>query len=212
MVCLSLLDLPDPTAGPILISADEGCGKTHQLQVLVESAVRLNKPGEIQISIITHNPPDWDYLVENTNYRKYLQDVHAWYDGSVEVKIQALTELAEKRRDNCKNGPVVMFIMDDLNFIEELSFEAQVNLRWLIGYGAQSNVWIIAAVKSKYAKSLSYWLEAFRTRILGKIVSKKNAQVLALKKDSQVGRIGHSQFNVWSGTNWLTYQLPLLGR
>jgi len=207
-----LLDFSDPAAGPILISGDEGCGKTHQLQVLVESAVRLFRPSELQISILTHTPPDWDYLVENTKYRKYLQEVHAWYVGSVEEKIQALTELAERRRDNDQSGPVVMLIMDDLNFIEELSFEAQVNLRWLMGYGAQSNVWVIAAVKSKYAKSLSYWLEPFRTRILGKIQSRKNAQVLASKKDPQVGGISHSQFSVWSGTNWLTYQLPLLGR
>lgn len=206
-----LLDLSDPAVGPILISGDEGCGKTHHLEVLVGSAIRTHKPSELQFSILTHNPHDWDYLQQKEQYGRYLQDIHAWYDGRAEEKIQSLTELAEARREGKENGQMVMLILDDLNFIEDLSYEAQVNLRWLISYGAQANIWIIAAIKSNYAKRLSYWLEPFRTRILGRIQSMDNAQILAIGQDSKVRFMEPTEFKVWSGTSWMTYRLPLLG-
>ncbi len=206
-----LLDLSDPASGPVLISGDQACGKTHQLQVLVESAVRIHKPSQLQLSIFTHNPTDWGYLVNNKAYMEYLQDVHAWYDGRAEEKIKALIDLAEKRRDDQVIGPKVMLILDDLNFVEDLSFEAQTNLRWLIAYGAQSGVWIIAAVKSRYAKSLTYWLEPFRTRILGKISSTNQSWMLAVGREPQKRIMEPSMFRVWTGSNWMTYQLPLLG-
>jgi len=206
-----LMDLSDPTVGSILISGDSGCGKTHHLQVMIDSALRTNTSSELQILILTHNPHDWGYLQESKKYKKYLQGIHAWYDDSVEKTIQTVTELAEGRRDGKSKGPKVMFFLDDINFIEDLSYEAQANLRWLLAYGAQSGVWLIATVKSNYVNYLSYWIEPFRTRIIGRIFSLNNAQILALRSDSQVPFMEHSEFRVWSGTDWMTYRLPILG-
>ena len=106
---------------------------------------------------------------------------------------------------------MVMLILDDLNFVEALSFEAQVNLRWLMAYGAQSGIWVIAAIKSSYAENLTYWLEPFRTRILGKIRSANLARVLATPHEPQQRNTEPSEFRVWAGSNWMTYRLPLLG-
>ncbi|MEA3326259.1 MAG: hypothetical protein U9R53_02990 [Chloroflexota bacterium] len=206
-----LMDLSDPAVGSILISGDQGCGKTHHLQVMIDSALRSNTPGELQISILTHNPHDWVYLQENKRYKRYVQDIQAWYDHRAERTIQTLTELAEARRDGEKSAPMVIFILDDINFIQGLSYEAQVNLRWLLAYGSQSGVWLIATVKSDYADSFGFWLEPFRTRILGRVRAVNNAQILAMRNDYQAIFLEPSEFRVWSGTNWMTYRLPILG-
>ena len=206
-----LMDLSDPITGSILITGDPGCGKTHHLQVAVDSAIRTNTPSELQVAVITHNPGEWRYLRESKQYKIYLQDILPWYDIRAETTIQRLTELADARRDGKQDGYKVLFILDDINFIEDLSYEAQVNLHWLLAYGAQSGVLLIASVKSSYANTLSYWLETFRTRILGRIHSTSNAKILANRSDSKVFNLEPPNFRVWSGTEWMTYRLPILG-
>jgi len=206
-----LMDISDPAVGSILISGDQGCGKTQHLQVMIDSALRSNTPSELQVSILTHNPQDWVYMQENKQYKRYFQDIHAWYDHRAERTIQTLTELADTRREGKNRTPMVIFILDDINFIQDLSYEAQVNLRWLLAYGSQSGVWLIATVKSAYADSFGFWLEPFRTRILGRIRAVNNAHILAIRNDYQVLFMEPSKFRVWSGTEWMTYRLPILG-
>lgn len=206
-----LIELGDPELGAILVGCDEGGGKTHQLQVMVDSAMRVNDPRELQISILTLNPNEWDYLQCDVRLNKYLRGVHAWYDGRAEVIIQELTELAEARREGKRRGTTVILILDDLNFVENLSYEAQVNLHWLLAYGSQSDVWIVGAIKARHASSFQYWIEPFRTRIIGRVQSKENAQILSMRSDSQVQGLEPASFKVWTGSDWLNYRLLPLG-
>ena len=206
-----LIDLGDPHMGAILVSCDQGAGKTHQLQVLADSAVRLNAPSDLQIGVLTFKPGEWGAWERISHRAKFTQGIFAWYDPWAESLIQNLVELAEARQDGRRTGADVLLILDDLNFIEELSFEAQVNLHWLLAYGSQANIWVVGAINAHQAVQFRYWVGPFRTRIIGKISSAANAELLALRGDSTAESLEHGMFRVWTGSGWQTYRLPLLG-
>lgn len=206
-----LIELGDPQMGAILISCDHGRGKTHHLQVLAESAARMNTPSVFQLGVITFKPGEWQAWESTPQSKKYLQGIFAWYDPYVETFIQNLVDLAEARQDGRRSGAQVLFILDDLNFIEELSFEAQVNLHWLIEYGSQSGIWVAGAINSHKAAQFRYWVDPFRTRIIGNVKSEQNADILALRTGSAADGLEPGIFRAWTGNGWRTYRLPLLG-
>lgn len=206
-----LVELGDPEMGSILVSSDKGCGKTHQLQVMVDSALRLNPPSSLQFGVLTFKPEEWQTWQSELQRMKHLQGIYAWYDPWAEVFIQTLVDLAEARRDGGRSGVDVLLILDDLNFIEELSYEAQVNLYWLLEYGAHSGVWLIAGVNAHQATDFRYWVDTFRTRVIGRVTSEESTEILALRSNPAAADLEPGMFTVWSGTDWRTYRLPLLG-
>jgi hypothetical protein len=206
-----LMQLTDPALGAILIGGDQGCGKTHQLQVMVDSAIRLNPPHDLQISILTHNPNEWRAFWGRKRQEKYLYQLKAWYDPGAEELIEGLLHLAEERREGKRQGASIVLILDDFNFVEEISYAAQVNLHWLLAYGAQSGIWIMAAIKANYADKFRYWIDSFRTRIIGAAVNSEDAEILSADEDIKGEDLTPGFFRIWTGVEWLTYRLPLLG-
>jgi len=206
-----LMSLAEPEIGAILISGDRGCGKTHHLQVMVDSVIRTHRPHEIQVTIISHNPEEWRQSQLDPHVDKYIQGVFAWYDPRVEGHIQRLVEVVEASRNGEREGPANLVILDDLNFIETLSCEAQVNLRWLLEYGSQSKVWLVGALNSFHAKGLDFWLEVFRTRIFGWARGWSNVDLPDQKPGLQPETLDPGTFRAWADNRWITYQIPLLG-
>lgn len=206
-----IIELGDPFMGAALIGCERSMGKTHHLQVLAESAVKLNPPSALQIGVITFKPGEWQFWERKPGNKKYLQGIFAWYDPWAEGLIKNLAELAETRYDGAKTGAQVVLILDDLGFVEELSYEAQVNLRWLLEYGAQAGVFVVASINAGQADRFRFWVEPFRTRIVGRITDEFAAEKLTLRKNSAVDALEPGMFRVWTGSDWRTYRLPLLG-
>ena len=206
-----LMAMDDPEMGAVLITGNRGSGKTHQLQVMVDAAIRTNRPHELQITVITHNPSEWQAYQKDCRVDKHLQGLFAWYDPSLEGHIQHLTEMVEGRREGKMDGPANLVILDDLNFVETLSPEAQVNLRWLLEYGAQSRVWLVGAVSASQAQRLPFWMEVFRTRIFGWMPSDVEIDQPTRQPKLHPETLEPGTFRAWAGGSWITYQLPLLG-
>lgn len=206
-----LVGLGDPEIGALLVSCEKGTGKTHQLQVLADSAIRLNAPSDLQIGILTYKTDEWQAWETSPQRRKYLQGIYAWYDPWAEGLIQSLVDLAEARREGERLGTDVLLILDDLNFIEELSYEAQVNLHWLLEYGSQSKIWVAGAINAHQVAEFRYWVDVFRTRIVGRVISEENAGILAMHTGNRADSLEPATFRAWTGSEWCTYRLPLLG-
>jgi hypothetical protein len=206
-----MMELCEPEMGAILIGCDAGCGKTHQLQVMVDSAILTFSPHKMQIAILSPNLNEWESLQSNAASKKYIYDILSWYDKKAENLIKALTELAEARRGGHRLGADILFILDDLEHIEDLSFEAQVNLHWLLEYGSQSNVWVVGTIGAELASGFRYWINPFRTRIVGRVHASTNADILAIRPDSKASELDHGSFKAWAGTRWMTYSLVPLG-
>lgn len=206
-----LMALGDPELGAILIGCEQGFGKTHHLQVLVDSAIQSHSPRNLQVVILTLNPAEWTRFADRNLSSKYLQGMAAWYDPQAEQLIAHLTELAESRRDGQRRGPDVLLALDDLPALQDLSWEAQVNLRWLLEYGAQSGIWVVATVNAGEASDLRYWIDTFRTRIVGQVGDAVAAEILTQQTDTALADLAPGEFSAWTGKDWIRYSLPLLG-
>ncbi|MFW5714214.1 MAG: hypothetical protein ACOCYU_06035 [Brevefilum sp.] len=206
-----LMSMDTPEIGAILVSGNRGCGKTHQLQVMADAAMRTNKPHELQITVLTHNPSEWAKFQNNNQNKKFLQGIFAWYEPVVEEHIQRLTEISEGRRRGGSDQPANLVILDDLNFVEILSSEAQVNLRWLLEYGTQSRVWTVGALNASHVEGFPFWCEVFRTRIFGWTEAGLRIDFPGQKPGLCPETLEPGTFRAWTGDRWITYQLPLLG-
>lgn len=205
------LEFSDPSIGSILVVCDQGCGKTHQLQVISESAVRLSQPGSLQIAVLSLNPGEWTNLL-NQPFSAYInKGVFVWYEPKAQKMIETLTGLAEKRRQGQCLDANILFFLDDLQALEDLNWETQVNLRWLLEYGPQSNIWPIATLQTKAFAEMRFWVETFKPKITGSIVDpafQTCAEGLDLATNSF---LEPGEFSVNLGNRRLQYRLPMLG-
>jgi hypothetical protein len=206
-----LMSMSDPAIGSILIRGEGSCGKTHQLQAIMDAAVHTCRPSELQITVIAHNPSEWEELQDGPQFSTYLQGVFAWYDPSLADHIQRLTAVAEARRAGAHRGPANLVILDDLNFIEILDCESQVNLRWLLEYGPQSDFWMIGALNASLVRGLPFWTQVFRTTIFGSTQGDEQSDLPNTPSGSYPESLEPGHFRAWDGNAWITYQLPLLG-
>ena len=206
-----LMSLGDPELGAILIACERGYGKTHHVQALVDSAIQSHSARKMQFAVLTLNPSEWNRLTAQAPARKYLQGLLAWYDPQAERLIANLTDLAESRRGDERRGPDVLLVLDDLPALQDLSMEAQVNLRWLLEYGAQSGIWVVATVNAADLSDFRFWIDTFRTRILGRMVNETAVDVLSSNAKG-VAELAPGQFQAWTGSSWTRYTLPMLGK
>jgi hypothetical protein len=206
-----LIEMGDPELGAILVACDTGCGKTHQLQVMVDSALRTQAPHEFQVAILTLNIEEWSGVIRNPKQKKFVQGCYAWYDDRVAGMIESLTELAEARLEGERQGADILLVLDDLDAVEDLSMEAQVNLRWLLEYGPQAAIWVVGTLDARLTSGMQYWVEPFRTQIIGRVESKQDIDSLALHSNLPWPPVEAGEFQVWTGDAWMRYRLPLLG-
>jgi len=206
-----LIEMGDPELGSILVACDAGCGKTHQLQAMVDSAIRTQAAHEFQFAVLTFNTTEWSGLIQNSKQKKYIQGCYAWYDDCAVRMIENITELAEARLEGERQGADILLVLDDLSAVEDLPMEAQVNLRWLLEYGPQAAIWVVGTVDARLAVKMRYWIDTFRTRIIGRVDSKQDFKGLSLQTSLPKLSVEPGEFQVWTGDAWMKYRLPLLG-
>ena len=206
-----LFDLNQPANGALLVTGDPACGKTRQLQVMVESAIRLNTPRQVQVASITSWKGDWEKILTSPDRLRYCHALVPWYDREVTNLIMELSSLAEDRRNGRRRGAQVLLVIVDLAKILDMDYEVQVNLHWLLEYGPQSGIWPIVSLEASQGQEMRYWVDAFRTRLLGHIDSPTLANDLAIYEGNRCAQLSSStEFTVWMGNDWLIYSVPTL--
>jgi len=206
-----LFDLTQPENGAVLVTGDANCGKTYQLQVMVESALRLYSPHQVQTAVITEHPEDWKAILASPSRSKYCHGIHSWHDRQTTNLVLELVSLAEDRRNGRRRGAQVLLVIDDLPGVLDWDYEVQVNLHWLLQYGPQSGVWPLVSIGASQAQEMHYWVDVFRTRLLGRIDSMTLANDLGLFEGNRCAQLNAPhEFIVWIGSDWITYDLPAL--
>jgi hypothetical protein len=206
-----LFDLNQPDNGSVLVTGDPEAGSTRQLQVMVESAVRLYSPRQVQVAVISAWHADWEAILTGIDRSKYCRSITNWYDRETFDLIADLVSLAEDRRNGRRCGAQVLLVIDGLNGIQDLDYTLQVNLHWLLEYGPQSGIWPVVSLDAGLSQDMKYWVDAFRTRLLGHINSQTLAQDLAIYDGNRCPQLVSSlEFTAWIGSEWITYLLPEL--
>jgi hypothetical protein len=197
-----LLNLHDPHPGPLLIAADPGAGKTALLQLIAQAAAQMHMPGEVQFGAVTNYPDEWGHLVELEHCVGIFPTYH-------DAAIDFLHSLSGWAHANKGSSQSILLLLDDLESMEHIDFDARQTLRWLLLRGPSRRVWPLISLNAKRAGKLEPWLEAFRTRVFGAIQDDRTAEGLTgipgtTLKHLQAGL----QFTLREGNGWLKFWIP----
>jgi len=128
-----LLNLHDPTPGPILIAGDSGTGKTALLQTIAVAAGKMHQPEELQFGALTSHPDEWSALEDIPNN----VGIFSLHNQSSEDFILSLASWAHSNKSSQQS---VLLLLDDLEVASNLDFDARQNLRWLLLRGPARRV------------------------------------------------------------------------
>ncbi|MBI5945468.1 MAG: hypothetical protein HY864_13960 [Chloroflexi bacterium] len=197
-----LLNLYDPIPGPILICGDQACGKTSLLQVITSASEQHHTPSEVQYSVITQYPNEWDGFRGHQNNA----GIYATLDPTAEDLLQSLVTWAHNNKGNQQS---ILLIIDNLEPVTQLSQQTEQNLRWLLLRGPSRRVWPIVTINSHRAKTIEPWLDFFRTRLFGRTRNSNDSTLLTGNPNKALDDLtAGSQFTMREGSNWLNFWVP----
>lgn len=198
-----LLNLHDPLPGPLLILGDPGVGKTAFLKTIARAAGTMHQPEKLQFGALTNHPEEWNGFDEIPNN----VGVFSIHHRSAEDFILSLASWAHGNKSSKQS---VLLLLDDLEAITNMEMDAVQNLRWLLLRGPSRRVWPIITLSARSIGNMESWLEAFRTRIFGKIQNSNHIR----KLDAEGADLGNlargSEFALREGNQWLRFWIPAL--
>jgi hypothetical protein len=158
----------------------------------------------VQFGIVTPNADEWRFL-EAAPHRVGIFSPH--HESTQEF----LLSLASWAHSNKNTRQSVLLLIDDLESIASLDFDALQNLRWLLLRGPSRRVWpIITMNAGRYGQVLS-WIQNFRTRIFGRIENERASAALGGDKAAALDQLpARIQFSLRENGNWLRFWLPSL--
>ena len=132
-------------------------------------------------------------------------DIEKYYNKSLH---SAATIIIINKRVECPIGKTLLLV-DDLEAIAKLDFDALQNFRWLLLRGPSRRVWPIVTMNAgRYGQVLS-WIPNFRTRIFGRIVDKRVAAALGADEASALDKLEAAiQFSLRESESWIRFWLP----
>jgi len=205
-----LLDLAKGETGSILVTGDINCEKVRQLQVMVESVIQLNSPHEVQVAVLTNDPERWSAFKQEPDLSPYFAGIYAWYEQGATDLINRLVSLGVDRSQGRHRGATILLIIDDLQGVFNADFETQNGLHWLLEYGVLSHIRSIASLDASQCIKNPFWIDAFRTFLVGRIESLSLVESLGYSQDSVANLIPGLEFIAYTGQSWLKYCLPSL--
>lgn len=196
-----LLNLYDPTPGPLLVAGDGGCGKTALLQSFARAS-DLNNPGDIQFSVLTPFPEEWEGYDGMANCLGVWPAYHPSGHDFL-AQLVAWSEALPQTRQ------AVLLFVDGLDLLVASDFQARHNLRWLLANGPERQVWPVVTVNPGRLERMQSWLDYFTTRILGQVKHYQTAcQLVDNLQANLAGLIPGTQFGLSQSGNWLKFWLP----
>ena len=197
-----LLNLHDSVPGPMLIAGEHGSGKTSFLRSIVRSLVQTHQPNDLQYGIVTTRPEEWDEI-EGTPHRAGIFSTRE--TGAQDL----ILSIASWAHENKKARQSVLLMVDDLEAIAKLDFDALQNFRWLLARGPSRRVWpIITMDAERYGQVLS-WIPLFRTRIFGRIQDQRVATALGGDNSSALEQLeAPNQFSLRENDSWIRFLRP----
>jgi hypothetical protein len=198
-----LLNLHDPMPGPLLIPGEAGSGKTDFLKSIVRALLRTHKASELQYGVLTNHSEEWDE-VDTTPHRVGVFPIG---HSSAQDFMLSLASWAHANKDSKQS---VLLLVDDLEVLARLDFDALQNFRWLLARGPTRRVWPVITMSAERYGQVLAWIPIFRTRIFGRIRNERVAEVLSSDKASALnGLEAPVQFSLRENEKWVKFWLPV---
>ncbi len=198
-----ILDLYDPTPGPLLVAGDGRSGKTTLLQSLA-LASNLPDPGDIQFGVVTPFPEEWARLESLPNSLGIWPVYHA-------SSLQFLTQLHQWADTLPATRQSILLLLDGLDLLTGKSFSLHQELCWLLTNGPERHLWPVVSVNPAHLSHMLNWLDYFKTRIVGQIKHDHNAHLLVEDPDKDLANlIAGVQYAFCQADGLLKFVLPPL--
>jgi hypothetical protein len=193
-----VLNLYDPSPGPILVAGEARSGKTSYLHSLAQATERFD-PGEIQFGALTPFPEEW----QSVEGLSGCMGIWPSYHPSAGSFLRQLADWADTLMDSRQ---IVLLLIDGLEMLSQPNVQFRQDLLWLLSYGPERHVWPIVAAHPGRLDRLERWLEYFPTRILGTLRQRQVAQMLVGDPAIDLARlIPCRQFGLWMPGSWMKF-------
>lgn len=197
-----LLNLYDPTPGPILITGDQASGKTTLLQTIARATDMLHTPADVQYGIVTSHPEEW----KNFHGSQNNAGIFFTQDDNTEELIQSLVTWAHNNKGEQQS---VLLLIDDVESVIKINPQVEQNLRWLFLRGPSRRVWPIVTLNASRAQHLKAWLEFFHTRLFGFIGNPQESNLLTGTPIQSLTHLSTGrQFALREGNKLLNFWAP----
>jgi hypothetical protein len=196
-----MLDLYDPAPGPLLVAGDRGSGKTGLLKSLAQASDCKN-PGDIQFGVITPFPEEWTEQEALPNCLGIWPACHPAATDFLSQMVSWADALPRSRQ-------VVLVLVDGLDLLTAGEFRIQQDLRWLLMYGPERQVWPVVTVNPGHLTHPETWLDYFQTRILGQVKRQETARSLINDSETNLAVLeAGTQFGLSRPDGWLKFWFP----
>ncbi len=197
-----LLNLNDPTPGPVLIAGDAGSGKTAFLQMIAKAVSLIHQPKDVQFGVVTNYPDEWQGFEE-------LPHCVGIFSTYQKTSAEFILSLAVWAHNNHNEKRSALLLIDDLESMSHADAEARQNLRWLLLRGPNRHIWPIATLNAERAEKMLPWLDAFRTRLFGQIRKPIDAESIVPARDAALHLLEPGlEFKLREGQNWVQFWIP----
>jgi hypothetical protein len=203
-----LLDLKDPTVGPLLILGDPASGKTNLVHVLLRSASENAAAHQFKFIVISLRPDEYKDLVRDGTRTGHCLGSYLSHDLEACRAISRMTTIAKDRYNRNQMDPPVMLVIDDLRFLQRVDLEVRLNLEWLLKHGPGAHIWPVVALSTGSALDMGHWTAFFHTRIIGRM-PENASQRLGMFDGLAADRLhAGRQFGVRIEQTWLNFWVP----
>ena len=200
-----LLDLFDPTPGPLLLLGDEQAGKTAFLKMIAQATVQMYSPDEIQFGIVASNRNEWDDF-------ESLPHCAGATSLPETDSMELIASLFEWAHQNHSDGRVALLLLDGFDRINQWGESTRSQLRWLLLRGPARRVWPIVTLNSNRIADIKDWLPLFRTLIYGRISNGPLTETLSDANHANLETLrGGTEFSMREGNHWIRFWIPSLG-
>lgn len=197
-----LLNLRDPSPGPLLIAGDEGSGKTQLIQTIAQAITLIHEPGDVQFGVVTNYPEEWQIFDKSPHCVGIFPTYH-------DTTAKFITSLSDWAHNNRGNDRTTLLLLDDLESLTQTDTETQQALRWLFLRGPNRQVWPITTLNASRAQKVSPWLDAFRTRLFGFIKNSRQTEALVPAHGAELNSLEPgTEFQMREGHHWVRFWIP----
>jgi len=183
------------------VAGDGGSGKTAFLRSLAQAS-DLQNPGEIQFGMLTPFLEEWAVLETLSNCLGIWPAYHV-------AACNFLSQLVSWAYVLPKCQQVVLILFDGLDLLAASGLQVQQDLRWLLMYGPERQIWLVVTVNPGRLTRLENWLVYFRTRILGHVKRPQTARLLVGDPEIDLAALlPGRQFGLLRPEGWLKFCLP----